>query len=194
MPSRLDPARTALLVMDVQPGIVGRIPDPDALLERVQRAVAAARDRGATVGYVRVALTDEEAAAVPAHSQFAAMVRDGANPLHADAPHTQVHDAVAPQDGDVVVRKSRVGAFSTTDLAAQLRERGVDALVLCGISTSGVVLSTVRDAADRDLRLVVLADGCADGDPEVHRVLVEKVLPRQAEVVAVDELEALLGG
>ena len=53
------------------------------------------------------------------------------------------------------------------------------------MATSGVVLSTVRQAADLDYRLVVLADGCLDADPEVHRVLTEKVFPRQADVLTV---------
>jgi nicotinamidase-related amidase len=59
--------------------------------------------------------------------------------------------------------------------------------VLTGIATSGVVLSTLREAADRDFRLTVLSDACLDADPEVHRVLVEKVFPRQSEVLAVDQ-------
>jgi nicotinamidase-related amidase len=55
--------------------------------------------------------------------------------------------------------------------------------VLAGIATSGVVLSTVRDAADRDYELVVLSDCCVDSDPEVHRLLLERVFPRQARVI-----------
>ena len=93
-----------------------------------------------------------------------------------------VHHAIAPTDGDVVVRKSRVGAFSTTDLAEQLSARGIDTLILAGISTSGVVLSTVRDAADRDYRVVVLSDASADPDPEVHAFLLERIFPRQATI------------
>jgi nicotinamidase-related amidase len=84
-----------------------------------------------------------------------------------------------------VVVKKRVSAFTGSDLEVLLRSAGVDHLVLAGIATSGVVLSTVREAADRDYRLTVLADACADNDPEVHRVLVEKVFPRQAEVTVV---------
>ena len=63
-----------------------------------------------------------------------------------------------------------------------LRAGGIDHLVLAGIATSGVVLSTLRQAADLDYRLTVLADGCLDADPEVHRVLTGKVFPRQADV------------
>lgn len=73
-----------------------------------------------------------------------------------------------------------------------LRGAGADSLVLAGISTSGVVLSTVRQAADLDYRLTVLADACADGDHEVHRVLLEKVFPRQAVVTTTDEWASTL--
>ncbi len=90
------------------------------------------------------------------------------------------------------MRKVRVGAFSTTDLDRQLQARGIDTLILAGIATSGVVLSTVRDAADRDYRVYVLADGSADRDPEVHDVLINKVFPRQAHVITIAELEPLL--
>ena len=83
--------------------------------------------------------------------------------------------------------KKRVSAFAGSDLAEVLRGGAIDTLVLTGIATSGVVLSTLRQAADLDYRLVVLHDGCADADPEVHRVLTEKVFPRQAEVLDVDD-------
>ena len=99
---------------------------------------------------------------------------------------------MAPRDGDIIVRKTRVGAFSTTDLADQLAERGVDTLILAGISTSGVVLSTVRDGADRDYALYVLSDATADRDQSVHDCLMDSVFPRQATVITVDELEGLL--
>jgi nicotinamidase-related amidase len=92
-----------------------------------------------------------------------------------------------------VVRKTRFGAFSTTDLYASLRARDINTLVLAGISTGGVVLSTVRHAADEDYRIYVLADATADPDPEVHRVLIEKVLPYQADVITTDDLPALSG-
>ena len=72
------------------------------------------------------------------------------------------------------------------------RAGGIDRLVLAGIATSGVVLSTLRQAADLDYRLTVLADGCLDADPEVHRVLLEKVFPRQADVVRIADWTASL--
>ncbi len=92
-----------------------------------------------------------------------------------------------------MVTKSRVGPFSTTDLDAILKANGIETLALMGISTSGVVLSTVRWAADIDYRLIVLADCCADRDEEVQQVLIEKVLPRQATIVTSQEFLQALG-
>jgi nicotinamidase-related amidase len=73
-----------------------------------------------------------------------------------------------------------------------LRAGGIDTLVLAGIATSGVVLSTLRQAADMDFRLAVLKDACTDMDPGVHAMLMDKVYPRQAEVMDVDVFVAAL--
>lgn len=98
--------------------------------------------------------------------------------------------ALQVDSGDIVVRKTRLGAFSTADLHARLQAREVDTLVLAGISTSGVVLSTVRDGGDRDYRLYVLHDACGDPEDGVHEFLLEKIFPRQARVVGIADLEA----
>jgi nicotinamidase-related amidase len=89
-----------------------------------------------------------------------------------------------------VVVKRRVSAFAGSDLAVLLRALRAERLVLAGIATSGVVLSTYIEAADLDFDLVVLSDACADADPEVHRVLLEKVFPKQAAVLTAEEWAA----
>ena len=189
----IDPHRAVLLVMDYQPGIVSRLPDGDELLGRARDAIAEVRRRGVQVGYVRVGFTDAELAAIPETNKgFSAVAATGGRQMHADASETAVHPVVAAEPGDIIVRKTRVGAFSTTDLDRQLRERGIDTLILAGISTSGVVLSTVRDGADRDYRVYVLEDATADPDPEIHEFLIQKVFPRQAYVISIADLTTLL--
>jgi nicotinamidase-related amidase len=187
----LQSSNTALLLMDFQNAIVGMLGDAGtALLERAQRARAAARERGIAVMHIRVAFTDAGYAAVPPRNKsFAALGKSRF--LTDGTPQAAIHDAVAPAPDEEVFTKTRVGAFSTTPLQSRLAARGIDTLILAGISTSGVVLSTLRDAADRDYRLFVLADCCADQDAEVHRVLTEKVFPRQADIV---DLAQLVGG
>ncbi len=79
-----------------------------------------------------------------------------------------------------------------SDLEEVLRAQGITHLVLCGIATSGVVLSTLREAADKDYILTVLSDCCEDSDEEVQRVLISRVFPGQAEVVTIEEWSATL--
>jgi nicotinamidase-related amidase len=188
----IDPQSTALLVMDYQQAIVGMIEDSDALVARAAEAIELVRRCGGHVGYVRVAFTASDLQGIPATSSMGARIASGPEAFMDDSPTTQIDERVAPRDQDIIVRKTRVGAFSTTDLAQQLADRGIDTLILAGISTSGVVLSTVRDASDRDYRLLVLADATADRDASVHACLMEKVFPRQAQVITVAELDGLL--
>jgi nicotinamidase-related amidase len=187
----LDSKRTALLVMDFQQGIVGRMPDVEPLLERVRQAIADVREHGGTIGYVRVAFAEEDWAAVPDSAMFAQVARNRL--MHHEDPSTAIHDALAPEPDDIVVRKTRVGAMHTTDLDRQLRDRGIDTLVLAGLSTSGVVLSTVIEATDRDYRLYVLSDGTDDPDTEIRDFLLTKVFPRRAQIIDTGTLRALLG-
>lgn len=87
-----------------------------------------------------------------------------------------------------IITKHRVNAFFGTDLDMMLRAQGRDTLILMGHATSGVILSTVRYAADADCRLIVVEDGCADRDPQVHDPLMEKVFPRQATVASAQDV------
>ncbi len=98
----------------------------------------------------------------------------------------EFHESISPKDGEITVIKHRVSAFSGNDLEMILRSQGITHLVLFGIATSGIVLSTVRQASDLDFRCIVVKDCCFDGDEEVHRVLTEKVFARQASVVTAD--------
>lgn len=189
----IDPRRAALLVMDYQNGILERIGNAGELLTTVAATIADFRARGGTIGYVRVAFAEGDWDGVPATSHMARRVRGYGDAFHVDSPATQIHDRIAPRDGDIVVIKKRVGPFGTTDLDEQLQGRGIDTLVLAGISTSGVVLSTVRDAHDRDYRVIVLADACADPDAESHRFLIDRIFPRQVDVITVRDLPGLLG-
>jgi nicotinamidase-related amidase len=171
---------TVLLVMDVQRGIVERFADDPGYLQRLSAAITAARAAAIPVVYVTIGFRAGYPEISSRNATFAAVAASGG--FAAGSPATEVHPAVAPQPGDLLVTKRRVSAFTGSDLQVVLRSLGAGTLVLTGIATSGVVLSTLRQAADLDYRLVVLSDGCLDADPEVHRVLTEKVFPRQAAV------------
>jgi nicotinamidase-related amidase len=171
---------TALLIMDVQQDIVGRFAAEAGYLPRLASALGAARAAGISVIYVRVAFRDGYPEVSHRNLSFSAIA--GSGRFTAAGPGTEIHPAVAPAPGEPVVTKLRVSAFAGSDLEVLLRAGQTSHLVLAGIATSGVVLSTLRQAADLDYRLTVLSDGCLDGDDEVHRVLLQKVFPRQAAV------------
>ncbi|HYW04289.1 MAG TPA: cysteine hydrolase [Gammaproteobacteria bacterium] len=184
----IDPARSALLIMDFQSQIVARYADDDSpLLSSAAAAIGAARRHGMHVIHVVVAFRPGFPEIDPRNRIFGAIRESGGI-----AP--DIHPRVAPEKNDVVVTKHRVGAFMGTDLDMILRAGAIDTLVLAGVSTSGVVLSTLRHAADADYRLFVLGDCCADGDPEVHTCLLDRIFPRQADVLDSTAFATALGG
>jgi nicotinamidase-related amidase len=176
---------TALLVMDMQDGIVGMLPEATSILNKVSEAIASARDKKIPVIYVVVGFRQGLPEVGTNNKGFSqAKTRMGSANMD---QFMKVHAQVAPREGELTVVKRRVSAFTGSDLEVILRAWGIQHVVLTGIATSGVVLSTVREAADKDYRITVLADGCADRDEEVHQVLTTKVFPNQADVMTVTD-------
>ncbi len=184
-------SQMALLVMDVQARIVTRFAQTGDFLKRINTAITAARAASIPVIYVVVTFRPGYPEISPRNKSFSA-IKQQQSPLQAGMTTTEIDPAIAPQPADIVVTKRRVSAFSGSDLEVVLRAQGIAHLVLCGIATSGVVLSTLREAADKDYQLTVLSDCCLDSDEEVQRVLLSKVFPRQAEVVTTEAWSARL--
>ncbi len=187
----INPDRSTLLIMDYQVGIVAmHAAGSAAALERATAVLAAARRAGLRVIYIQVGFRQGYPEVSSRNQSFSAIGQSGRFLLgEAD---TAIYPAVEPKPGDLIVVKHRVSAFAGTDLETILRAREVDTLILFGIATSGVVLSTVRHAADTDYRMIVVKDCCLDRDDEVHRCLVEKVFPRQATVLTSDQILPVL--
>jgi nicotinamidase-related amidase len=186
----IDPKNTVVLIMDYQNDIVANVAssDPD-LLVRAAHVLEQARLASVPIVYVVVQFR-------PGHPEAAdrglfKMVR-GSNRLVEGTEGAAIHAAVAPKPGDIVVTKRRVSAFAGSDLDCVLRASGRTHLVLFGIATSGVVLSTVRQAADLDYEMHVVPDCCADRDPAVHQILVEKIFAMMAPSITAEELVAAL--
>ena len=186
--------KTAVLIMDYQNDIVGAYPEAsrNELLARASAVLAAARRVGIPVIYVVVRFREGYPEISPKDRARRGIKESGR--LMEGTSGAEIHPAVAPQPGEVVVTKRRTAPFSTTDVGAVLNAKGIDTLVLMGVATSGCVLSSVRWAADIDYQLIVVADCCADRDEEVHRVLTQKVFTRQATVVTSQEFLQALGG
>jgi nicotinamidase-related amidase len=176
---------TALLVMDMQVAIISKLPSENEIVGKVTEAIAHARTNHIPVIYVVVGFRPGMPEVSPNNKAFtASKERMGTGNTN---EFMTIDAAVAPLPNEIVVTKRRYSAFTGSDLEVILRAQGIQHLVLTGVSTSGVVLSTVREATDKDYRLTVLSDGCTDGDQEVHGVLTRKVFPRQADVMTVEE-------
>jgi len=187
------PSKTAVLIMDYQNDILGMVPEDarTGLVERANAVLKEARKAKLAIIYVTVRFRQGYPEVNLQNKLFSSLKESGR--LLEGSVGAEVDPRVAPQPGDIVVTKRRVGAFSTTDLETILRSGNISRLVLFGISTSGVVLSTVRWASDMDYSLVVVSDLCADRDPEVNHVLLDKVFPWQATVVTSKEFLKAIG-
>jgi nicotinamidase-related amidase len=193
MPPQLsiDPKRSAILSMDCQTGIVSiYAKDQEGFLPRVASVLKHARVSGMTVIHVQVGFRPN-LPEVSARNLFFSVIKN--SPQHQklfQGTAGAIHPAVAPEGEDIVVTKHRISAFAGTDLDLILRAREIDTLILFGIATSGVVLSTVLHASDADYSLAVIKDCCIDQDPEVHACLLEKIFPRRSVVLSAEEFLA----
>jgi nicotinamidase-related amidase len=182
---KLDPKTTAVLSLDCQVGILDFAPGAEQIFGRAGRVVTTAREQKFTVIPVGIGFRPGYPEVPADHPTFGMVKKSGKFVIGTDS--AAFHRSVAPTPDEVVVYKHRVSAFSGNDLEMILRVKGITHLVLFGIATSGIVLSTLRQAADLDFRCVVISDCCFDPDEEVHRVLTTKVFTRQATVVTEDK-------
>lgn len=176
----------AFLVMDVQQATVAMLKDSENYLTTLSKTIKKARENNIPVIYVVIGFREGYPEISPASKMFERIKNNPGFKLdNEDA--MKIHDSVIPVKGDIIVIKKRVSAFTGSDLEVLLRSMGIKHIVLSGIATSGVVLSTLREASDKDYTSTVLSDCCADADEEVHRVLTTKIFPRQAEVMTAKE-------
>ena len=184
----LDVNRTALLMADFH--TEGMTENPMVqerhTLDRAREVLNIARRAGVFVAYIVVNFRSGYPEISDMNQTFSARKAAGAPP--AASPDALIHAAVLPLPTEPIITKHRVNAFFGTDLDMMLRAQGRDTLILMGHATSGVILSTVRYAADADYWLIVVEDGCADRDPQVHDLLMEKVFPRQATVATAQDV------
>lgn len=185
----LDPKRLALVVIDLQKGIVGVPGAPHGTASVVANAVKlaeACRSRGVYVVLVHVGTAaDGKDALHP--------LTDPMPPRPAPTPGwDEIVPELGPKSGDHVVRKRQWGAFFGTDLDLQLRRRGIDTIILCGISTNYGVESTARDAYERGYHQVIVEDACTSRAADDHAFPFRAIFPRIGRVRSTtDVLKAL---
>jgi nicotinamidase-related amidase len=171
--------------MDMQLGTLGMFSGAAALTGNVAKAIAHARNNKIPVIYVVVGFRPSMVEISKNNKGFiSAKERLAGTDMN---EYMKIDPALPPLENEPVIVKRRVSAFAGSDLEVVLRAQGIQHMVLTGIATSGVVLSTLREAADKDYRITVLADCCGDADEEVQRVLTTKIFPRQAEVITLEE-------
>lgn len=181
---------TALLLMDFQNDIVPLVEEKKRgpLMDNAAALLARARQVGMPVFYVVVRFRPDYPEVNARNRSFTSIKAAGR--MKEGSVGAEIDARIAPLAGEPVIIKKRTNAFFNTELETLLNAHGVTRLILSGIATSGVILSTTRYAADKDYSVVVVCDACADADEEVHRVLTEKVLARQATVVTTSALLA----
>jgi nicotinamidase-related amidase len=175
----LDPRTTALVVIDLQRGIVARDTTPYLAAHVVERSAQLAdrfREAGAVVALVHVAFSPDDRDRLQPPADAASM----SGPLAPD--FSDIVPELGPREGDLVITKRQWGAFYGTDLDLQLRRRGIRTIVLCGIATNFGVESTARDAWERSYELVFAEDAMSGLSEGAHRFAATTVFPRIGRV------------
>ncbi len=189
---KIEPARTALVVIDLQRGIVSMPAAPHPPAEVVARAAElakATRAAGGTVVLVHITRSPDG--------------KDGLRPTTDTPPAwaggrslppdwSEIAPELGPETNDIVIGKHQWGAFYGTDLDLQLRRRGIDTIVLCGIATNVGVESTARDAYERGYDQIFVEDATSARDPEEHRHTVLTLFPRIGRVRSTAEVIAAI--
>ena len=191
MELKLEPARTALVVIDLQRGIVAMPTGPRSSVEVVARAAQLAkalRAAGGTVVLVQVTPSPDGKDSLRPVTDAPAQA--GGRSLPPD--WSEIVPELAPEATDIVITKRQWGAFYGTELDLQLRRRGIDTIVLCGISTSIGVESTARDAFERGYNQVFVEDAMAAREAAEHAHTVGTLFPRIGRVRSTEEVLAAL--
>jgi nicotinamidase-related amidase len=167
IPASFVKSKTAVIVIDYQPKTLSYFSKEfqNDIIARANKVLSAVRKKGIPVIFVQKG--------------------EGTSDV-------ETHPQIIRQTQDTVLIKTNSGAFSTTNLDERLKKLGIDTLVLMGIYTSGAVMSTLRWAADINYKLYLVSDCCADRDPELHKVLLEKVFYHQSKVIPAKEFLELL--
>jgi nicotinamidase-related amidase len=188
---KLDAQKTALVLIDLQQGIVGRALEPrmgESVVQNARRLAEKFRAAGGTVVLVRVAFQadgkDRLNLPVDAPMQF--------NAAALPANWAEYVPEIGPQPGDILITKKQWGAFYGTELDLQLRRREVRTIVLGGIATNFGVESTARDAYEHGYAQVFVEDAMATFTAEAHDFVVKNIFPRIGQVRSTEDVLSAL--
>lgn len=183
----LDPKTTALVLIDLQNGIVSRDTKPypvGEVIERSRKLAEAFHAKNAPVVYVRVLMSD-----------FLSLPADEVVDLPKDLPAhlSEIAESAGMQDGDLLITKRHWGAFAGTELEHELHNRGVETVVLAGIATNIGVESTLRQGTGLGFAFVTVEDACSTFSQEMHEFAFSAIFPRLSRVRKTQQiLEAIV--
>jgi nicotinamidase-related amidase len=156
------------------------------VLDKTRKAIDTARKAGVPVGFVRVGFSPDYRECPPASPIFSGARKNGLFKL--GTPGTETHAALGQTPADFDIVKHRVSPFYATSLEAILRANGIERVILCGVSTNGVVHSGAREAHDRDYECIILEDCCAGMTPAEHDHAIA-CLGRYAAIIGSDAFD-----
>jgi nicotinamidase-related amidase len=194
------PDRLALLVYDMQVGILGQIADADRVVANVKEALEAARAAGVRTYFTRHVTLPVELMGVAQLRMWRTWQRverleDVTSPFLPDAPQTQIIPELAPTEKEAVLDKLTLSAFAGTPLELALRGAEVNTLAIVGVATEIGIEPTVRHAGDLGFIPVVLTDACAAGNAEAGDRAIETLrFLGDAVLTDVTQFSAALAG
>ncbi|MEI6025434.1 MAG: isochorismatase family cysteine hydrolase [Betaproteobacteria bacterium] len=205
----LDPARTAVLAIDLQVEFLssdgyfarkGYDPAPlRAVIEPVKRLTDAARDAGCLVVWTRQGYRADLADASDydhwrARRAGIDLKRGDVGSVLRGSPGYDIVPELTPSPGDVIVDKTANGAFYQTDLELVLRAQGITHLIFSGCTTDVCVHTTLREAVDRKYQCLLVQDACASADAYAHAAALHMVTVEDGVFGVVSTLEDVLRG
>ena len=181
------PAQTALVVMHYQTDILGLFPSvAPALLANTRTLCDAARGKGVSVYFANLRFS-------PGYPEVSALNKNGQGikqlGLFID---DQTSPELGRQDNEPLIIAHRASVFFGTDLEVRLSAQGIDSLIMVGIASTGVMLSSVACASDADFRLYTIKDCCYDPDQVVHDHLFSTAFDSRTTVLSLADALRLL--
>ncbi|EMA3640186.1 cysteine hydrolase [Providencia stuartii] len=185
--------KTAVLLMDFQNFVLNSIlskSSADRVIAKASELLNLARNKNILIIHVTVGFRYGYPE-ISKHNKMFCEFRDNGL-LIPGSKGMEINQNLTPKIAEPVVIKHRVGAFTETDLDRILRAQGIENLILAGATTSGVVLSTVRQAFDLDYKIIVARDGCIDVKDTVHEFLMENIISSHADIQDTSDIAAML--
>ena len=184
----LDPKRTAVITLDVQNDLVNNTKGVlgSGMLDRMASILAAGRKAGSEIIHITASVR-EDFKDIPKDNPLWIMVRSQKS-MVLGTEGAQLHESVAALPNELVLNKTCVDPFLTTNLGQALINADVNTLVIFGLWTNYVVEATARHASDIGYRVFIVSDCCAGNDEENHKWAMEKMLPTLSYITTTGEV------